>query len=79
VYISVSEDAIRVAILQDGDSQQPVYSADRVLDGAKTRNKMVEEVVLDLIYATRRLRPYFQIHQVVVKTNYPIFKIIRKI
>jgi len=33
---------------------------------------MVEKLALSLVNVARRLRPYFQNHQIVVKTNYPI-------
>ena len=39
---------------------------------------MIEKVVLALITSAQRLRPYFQSHQVVVKTNYPIKQVLRK-
>nr|KYP31477.1 hypothetical protein KK1_048196 [Cajanus cajan] len=39
---------------------------------------MIEKLALALVTAVRRLRPYFQSHQVVVKTDYPIRKILRK-
>jgi len=39
---------------------------------------MIEKVTLELISSTRRLRPYFQSHQVVVKTNYPIKQVLQK-
>ena len=39
---------------------------------------MIEKVVLALITSTQQLRPYFQSHQVLVKINYPIKKVLRK-
>nr|KYP36246.1 hypothetical protein KK1_042651 [Cajanus cajan] len=39
---------------------------------------MIEKLTLALVTAARRLRPYFQSHQVVVKTDYPIKQILRK-
>nr|KYP72275.1 Transposon Ty3-I Gag-Pol polyprotein [Cajanus cajan] len=39
---------------------------------------MIEKLALALVTAARRLRPYFQSHQVVVKTDYPIKQILRK-
>ncbi|XP_020234904.1 uncharacterized protein LOC109814805 [Cajanus cajan] len=39
---------------------------------------MIEKLALALVTAARRLRPYFQSHQVVVKTGYPIKQILRK-
>ncbi|XP_014521800.1 uncharacterized protein LOC106778352 [Vigna radiata var. radiata] len=38
----------------------------------------VEKVALALLHASRRLRPYFQSHQVVVRTDHPVSKILRK-
>ena len=39
---------------------------------------MVEILTLSLIHAARRLRPYFQNHSIIVKTDYPIQKIFQK-
>ena len=39
---------------------------------------MIEKVALGLITLAWRLRPYFQSHQVVVKTNSPIKQVLRK-
>jgi len=39
---------------------------------------MVEKVVLALVITARRMQMYFQNHRVIVKTNYPIMKILTK-
>jgi len=39
---------------------------------------MVEKLALSLVHAARRLRPYFQNHNITVKTDYPIQKILKK-
>jgi len=39
---------------------------------------MVEKLALSLVHATRRLCPYFQNHTIIVKTDYPIQKILQK-
>ena len=39
---------------------------------------MVEKLALSLVHAARRLRPYFQNHDITVKTDYPIQKILQK-
>ena len=33
---------------------------------------MVEKLALSLVHAARRLRPYFQNHNIIVKIDYPI-------
>ena len=39
---------------------------------------MVEKLALSLVHAARRLRPYFQNHNIIVKTDYLIQKILQK-
>jgi len=39
---------------------------------------MVEKLALSLVHAARRLCPYFQNHNITVKTDYPIQKILQK-
>jgi len=77
LYISVSEGAISVALVQQED-QKPVYFVGRVLQDMETRYQLIEKVVLAVIYTAGRLRPYFQSHPITVKTDYPIEKILLK-
>jgi len=39
---------------------------------------MIEKVTLALVLSARRMRPYFQNHSIIVRTDYPIFKILSK-
>jgi len=39
---------------------------------------MVEKVALAIITAARRLRPYFQSHTIIIRTDHPIQKILQK-
>jgi len=39
---------------------------------------MVEKLALSLVHTARRLHPYFQNHHIIVKTDYPIQKILHK-
>ena len=58
--------------------ERPIYFVSRVLHGAEVRYQMIEKVSLALIITARRMQMYFQNHQVIVKTNYPIMKILTK-
>jgi len=40
---------------------------------------MVEKLALSLVHVARRLRPYFQNHNITVKTDYPIRKLLQKL
>nr|KYP54649.1 Retrovirus-related Pol polyprotein from transposon 297 family [Cajanus cajan] len=79
LYLAVAEGAISAVIVQEHQkAQTPIYFISRVLQDAERRYQMVEKLALALVTAARRLRPYFQSHQVVVKTDYPIKQILRK-
>ncbi|XP_068475223.1 uncharacterized protein [Phaseolus vulgaris] len=79
VYLAVSNAAVSSVLVQEIEAEErPVYFVSRVLHDAETRYQMVEKVALALIITARRMRMYFQNHKVIVKTNYPIMKILTK-
>ena len=39
---------------------------------------MIEKVALALVLTMRQMCPYFQNHSIIVRTDYPIFKILSK-
>jgi len=51
----------------------------KALQNAETRYHLVEKRALTLMYTARRLRPYFQNHQIIVRTDCPIAKLLRKL
>ena len=75
VYLATSNEAIGASLIQENPEQKPIYFVSRTLQNAETRYPKVERVALTLVYAARRLRPYFQNHQVIVRTDFPISKI----
>jgi len=79
VYLVVSNEAVSSVLVQEIETEErPVYFISRVLHGAEIRYQMVEKVTLALVITARRMRMYFQNHRVIVKTNYPIMKILIK-
>jgi len=79
VYLAVSEEAVSVALVQETEGEErSVYFVSRTLHSAETRYQMIEKVALALVLMTRRMRPYFQNHFMIVRTDYPIFKILSK-
>jgi len=66
-------------IVQDCEGEQkPVYFVSRKLQEAEVRYQMIEKVALVLVMTVRRMRAYFQSHLIIVKTNFPIAKILGK-
>ncbi|XP_068461731.1 uncharacterized protein [Phaseolus vulgaris] len=78
VYLATSAEAIGAALIQETPEQKPIYFVSSSLQSAETRYPKIEKVALTLVYTARRLRPYFQNHQIIVRTDYPISKILRK-
>ncbi|XP_020227232.1 uncharacterized protein LOC109808591 [Cajanus cajan] len=77
VYLCVSNEAISAVLIQKVGGQQPIYFISRMLQEAETRYQLLEKVALGLVHAARRLRQYFR-HRVVVRTDCPITKVLRK-
>ncbi|XP_061367151.1 uncharacterized protein LOC133310267 [Gastrolobium bilobum] len=80
LYLSVSQEAVSSVLVREGKNgqQQPVYFISKVLQGAEVRYQHVEKVAFALLISARRLRQYFQCHQIVVKTNQPIKQMLHK-
>ncbi|XP_014499228.1 uncharacterized protein LOC106760287 [Vigna radiata var. radiata] len=78
LFLVVGEEAVSATLVQEVPEFRPVYFISRVLKELETRYQQLEKIVLALVIATRRLRPYLQGNQVIVRTNYPISKILRK-
>ena len=49
----------------------------RLLD-AETRSPELEKLVLALVVASRKLRPYFHAYSIEVLTNYPLHQVLQK-
>ena len=75
VYITANDYTISAALVQEIDgTQHPVYFVSRTLQAPE----MVEKLALSLVHAAHYLRPYFQNHSIIVRTDYPIQKILQK-
>ena len=75
LYLAVSHAAVSVALVKEEDgSQKPVYFTSRALRGAEERYPQMEKLAFALIVATRKLKPYFQAHTIVVLTDKPLRK-----
>jgi len=79
VYLSVSSEAISAVLVQEVDGEQRrVYFFSKTLQETETRYQMIEKVALALVVTAQRMRVYFQNHEIIVKTDYPIAHILRK-
>ncbi|GJT82707.1 reverse transcriptase domain-containing protein [Tanacetum coccineum] len=68
-----SKECISAVLMEErGKDQRPIYFVSRVLQGAELNYPIMEKLVLALIHAARRLKRYFQAHNIIVLTNKPI-------
>ncbi|XP_039687770.1 uncharacterized protein [Medicago truncatula] len=80
LYLSVSENALSSVLVEESDEREkPIYFVSRVLKGAELRYQKIEKLALAVIITARKLRPYFQSHKIVIRTNYPVKQILGKL
>src|SRR6187399_1137825 len=57
--------------------QRPVYFVSSLLQGARSRYSGVQKLLFDLLMALRKLRHYFQAHEITVVTRFPLKRILQ--
>lgn len=79
LYIAASNNVVSVALIQEAPDFKLIYFVNRTLKGAEEQYSQIEKVALAVLTTTRRLQPYFQSHQVVMRTNQSVAKILKKL
>ena len=79
LYLTVSDFSISVVLVRDKERvQHLVYYCSRALRGAEERYPKMEKLILALVTAARKLRPYFWAHTIEVPTEYPMKQVLHK-
>ena len=79
LYLAVSDFSTSAVLVRDRERvQHPVYYCSRALRGAEERYPRMEKLILALVIAARKLRPYFQAHTIEVPTEYPMKQVLHK-
>jgi len=79
LYLSICDNAISSVLVQDYDvGEKPIYFISKVFRGAELRYQKIELLALTVVITARKLRPYFQSHRIIVKSNYPIKQVLGK-
>ena len=80
LYLVMSPTVVSSALIREEDRVQlPIYYTNWVLREAEGRYAPMEKLVFALITATRKLKPYFQAHTIVVQTDKPLQKAINNL
>jgi len=73
VYITATDHTVSAVLVQDvGGNQHLVYFVSRTMQDPETRYQVVEKFALFVVHAACHIRPYFQNHNIIIKTDYPI-------
>ncbi|XP_061360568.1 uncharacterized protein LOC133304534 [Gastrolobium bilobum] len=79
IYLSVGDVAVSSVLVQENEEgQQPIYFVGRLLQGAELKYQKLEKAAFALLISAKRLRAYFQGHQIVVRSDLPIRHILHK-
>ena len=79
LYLAVSDFSNSAVLVIDKERvQHPVYYCSRALRGAEERYPRMEKLILALVTATRKLRPFFLAHTIEVPTEYPMKQVLHK-
>ncbi|XP_015945427.1 uncharacterized protein LOC107470543 [Arachis duranensis] len=79
IYLSITDTAISsVLVTETQEGQQPIYFVSKSLQGAELRYPKLEKLTLALVFSSRRLRPYFQGHTIIVRTEQPLRHVLSK-
>ena len=79
LYLVVSDFSTSVVLVRDKERvQYPVYYCSRDMRGAEERYPRMEKLILALVTAARKLRPYFQAHTIEVPIEYSMKQVLHK-
>ena len=77
-YIVVASHAVSLVLIWvNDDVHKPVYYVRKSLHEAEVHYLSLEKAILAIVYATRKLPHYFQVHTVVVLTQLPLQPLFR--
>ena len=80
LYLAVSNTTVSLALIrEEGNIQKPVYYTSQAFQGVEASYPRMEKIAFALLVASRKLRPYFQAHPIVIMTDQRIRNTMNKI
>ncbi|XP_057545841.1 uncharacterized protein LOC130824839 [Amaranthus tricolor] len=77
LYVSVSEYSLSGVLVAEREKKQlPIYYVSHAFRGSEGNYGEVEKVIFAIVMASRKLKPYFQSHQIIIRTDQPLKKIL---
>ena len=80
LYLAVSNVLVSATLFKEDEKwkQKPVFFVSKSLFEVETQYTHLKQAAMALRVATKKLRPYFQVHPIVMLTNLPLRSTIRK-
>lgn len=79
LYLSVTGQALSlVLVYETNEMGRHVYFVSKVFMGIEGRYHKIDRLMLAVVVTTRKLKPYFQEHQILVKTYYLVCLVLKK-
>lgn len=79
LYLSIGHESIAsVLVREEGSQQSPVYYVSKILRGPEIRYPKLDKLTLIIVYTSKKLQQYFQANSIVVRTNFPLRKILQR-
>ncbi|GJZ18291.1 reverse transcriptase domain-containing protein [Tanacetum coccineum] len=73
VYLAAAKEVVTAVLMMEREAKQmPIYFFSRVLQGPEINYTPMENLVLALVHASKRIKRYFQAHTIIVITDQPI-------
>ncbi|GKA42235.1 reverse transcriptase domain-containing protein [Tanacetum coccineum] len=79
VYLATAKEAVSAVLMTEREAKKmPIYFISRALRGPEVNYTSMENLVLALVHASKRLKRYFQEHPIIVVTDQPIKQVLSK-
>ena len=77
LYVAASDHAVDDVLVQEKEEeskviQQPVYNISEALSGAKLNYIEIEKRAYVILISSRKLKHYFQVHEIIVPSSQPL-------
>ncbi|GJZ58651.1 reverse transcriptase domain-containing protein [Tanacetum coccineum] len=79
IYLATAKETVSAVLMTERETKQmPIYFVSRALRGPEINYTLMENLVLALVHASKRLKRYFQAHQIIVITDHLIQQVLSK-
>ena len=80
MYLTVLEHAVStVLVAKHAKEQIPLYYVSHTFVGAEINYPLIVKFAYALVMASRKLRPYFEAHKILILTDQPLWNVLQKL